>query len=129
MQKSEQPAPYSLDWRSDDGHSQRARGSFQTVRGVDPQEGPGTRRIQAPQQQCVAFPRTCYSSVRAGAARKGGSMFRRDGSRYWYTRIGGVPVSLRTEVASDAEALEGKLKQQHWQETHLGVKPKKSWEQ
>ena len=56
-------------------------------------------------------------------------MFKRDGSRYWYTRIGGVPVSLRTEVASDAEALEGKLKQQHWQETHLGVKPKKSWEQ
>lgn len=56
-------------------------------------------------------------------------MFKRFGSRFWYTRIGGVPVSLRTEVAADAEALEGKLKQQHWQETYLGVKPRKSWEQ
>lgn len=53
--------------------------------------------------------------------------FRRPDSKKWYITVGGRQQSSGTEDFAAAEALEGKLKKEKWEQQRMGVKPAVSW--
>ncbi len=61
-------------------------------------------------------------------------IYRRHDSRYWWIKLvlpNGKRIceSTRTENRKEAQALLGKLRHEAFREAHLGVKPKRSWQQ
>src|SRR5258708_6447174 len=61
-------------------------------------------------------------------------IYRRHDSRYWWIKIvlpNGKRIceSTRTENRHEAQTLLSKLRNEAFREAHLGIKPKRSWQQ
>lgn len=55
--------------------------------------------------------------------------FKRKDSRYWWVTINGVRQSSGTTDYEAAKALEAKAAHQQWLQTHMGMKPPRSWKE
>lgn len=55
--------------------------------------------------------------------------FKREGSKFWWITVDGVRKSSRTTDYEAAKALEGKLTHRNWLQSHMGLKPPRSWQE